>query len=67
MFQRLAAQRLLALFVFGWLMFTFPLLGLWNVDASVFGIPLLPAALFGIWAVLIGLVAWTVERAEGMD
>lgn len=67
MFQRLAAQRLLALFVFGWLMFTFPLLGLWNVDASVFGIPLLPAALFGIWAVLIGLVAWTVEREEGMD
>jgi len=67
MFQRLAAQRLLALFVFGWLMFTFPLLGLWNVDASVFGIPLLPAALFGVWAVLIGLVAWTVERAEGMD
>ncbi|MBE2242963.1 MAG: hypothetical protein IAE86_09420 [Burkholderiaceae bacterium] len=67
MFQRLAAQRLLALFVFGWLMFTFPLLGLWNVDASVFGIPLLPAALFAVWAVLIGLVAWTVERAEGMD
>ncbi len=67
MFQRLAAQRLLALFVFGWLMFTFPLLGLWNVDASVFGIPLLPAALFAIWAVLIGLVAWTVERSEGMD
>ena len=67
MFQRLAAQRLLALFVFGWLMFTFPLLGLWNVDASVFGIPLLPAALFGIWAVLIGFVAWTVERSEGMD
>jgi len=67
MFQRLAAQRLLALFVFGWLMFTFLLLGLWNVDASVFGIPLLPAALFGVWAVLIGLVAWTAERSEGMD
>ena len=47
MFQRLAAQRLLALFMFG--------------------IPLLPAAMFGGWAVLIGLVSWTVERAEGMD
>ncbi|HMN77367.1 MAG TPA: hypothetical protein PKC97_14985 [Burkholderiaceae bacterium] len=67
MFQRLAAQRLLALFVFGWLIFTFPLLGLWNVDASVFGIPLLPLAVFVAWALLIALVAWTVERSEGMD
>lgn len=67
MFQGLAAQRLLALFVFGWLAFTFPLLGLWDLDASVFGIPLLPAAMFVGWAVLIGLVAWTVERSEGMD
>lgn len=64
MFQGLAAQRLLALFVFGWLGFTFPLLGLWDVDASVFGIPLLPAAMFAGWAVLIGLVAWTIERAD---
>ena len=35
MFQGLAAQRLLALFAFGWLAFTFPLLGLWNVDATL--------------------------------
>lgn len=63
MFQGLAAQRLLALFAFGWLAFTFPLLGLWNVDATVLGMPLLPSAMFAGWAVLIGLVAWAVEGA----
>lgn len=67
MFKGLAAQRLLGLFAFGWLAFTFPLLGLWDVDATVLGIPLLPAAMFGGWAVLIGVVAWVVERAGEFD
>lgn len=67
MFQGLAAQRLLGLFAFGWLGFTFPLLGLWDVDATVFGIPLLAAAMFAGWAVLIGLVAVTVERTRESD
>ena len=64
MFQGLVAQRLLALFALGWLLFTFPLLGLWDVEASVLGVPLLPAAMFGGWAVLIGLIAWTVEQSD---
>ena len=64
MFQGLAAQRLLGLFAFGWLGFTFPLLGLWDVDATVFGIPLLAAAMFAGWAVLIGLVAVNVESSQ---
>ncbi len=50
MFRGIAAQRLLALFAFGWLAFTFPLLGLWDVDATVLGVPLLPAAMFVGWA-----------------
>jgi hypothetical protein len=65
MFEGLAAQRLLALFVLGWLMLNFPLLSLWDRGVSVFGIPLLPAALFVGWALLIGLAAWIVERGEG--
>jgi hypothetical protein len=66
MFQGLVAQRLLALFALGWLLFTFPLLGLWDVEASVLGVPLLPAAMFGGWAVLIGLIAWAVEQGDGV-
>ena len=31
-------------------------------DATVLGLPLLPVALFAIWAALIGLLAWAMER-----
>jgi len=61
-FKGLGAQRLLALFVGGWLLFSFPLLGLWDRDATLLGIPLFPAALFIIWALLIAISAWLMER-----
>lgn len=62
MFQGLDAQRLVALFVAGLLLFNFPLLALWDHDARVFGLPLFPTALFLIWALLIAALAWVVER-----
>lgn len=64
MFQGLTAQRLVALFAFGWLTLNLPLLGLWDADATVFGLPLLPAALFAGWAALIAALAWIVDRRE---
>ena len=64
MFEGLAAQRLLGLFALGWLLLNFPLLALWDRDISVFGMPLLPAALFIGWGVLIGLLAWITERSQ---
>ena len=57
----LLAQRLVALFVAGLLLFNFPLLKLWLTDTTVFGLPLLPVALFGAWAVLIGVLVWLME------
>jgi hypothetical protein len=62
MFKGLGAQRLLALFAGGWLVFNFPLLGLWDQDATLLGIPLFPAALFILWALLIAALAWMMER-----
>ncbi len=62
MFQGLDAQRLVALFVAGLLLFNFPLLALWDHDARVLGLPLFPAALFLVWALLIAALAWVVER-----
>ena len=59
-------QRLLALFAAGWLLLNFPLLTLWDRGVTVAGIPLMPAALFAGWALLIGLAAWIVE-APGDD
>ena len=62
MFHGLTAQRLLALFVLGWLLLSFPLLGLWDRDIVVLGLPLLPTAIFVGWAVLIAAIAWISER-----
>jgi hypothetical protein len=59
-------QRLLALFAAGWLLLNFPLLTLWDRGVTVAGIPLMPAALFGGWVLLIGIAAWIVE-APGDD
>lgn len=57
-------QKLIALFLLGWLVFSFPLLALWDHDAIVFGIPALPGGLFLTWLALIGLLAWLMERHE---
>jgi hypothetical protein len=58
------AQRLVALFVLGWLLFSFPLLALFNTGGTVFGIPMLYAWLFGVWAALIAAMVLVVERSS---
>lgn len=63
MFHGLGAQRLVALFVLGWAMLSFPLLALWDHDVLVLGLPMFPLALFGLWFLLIVAVAWVVERS----
>lgn len=67
MAKGLTSQRLVALFGCGWVLLNFPLLGLWDVDATVFGVPLLPAALMALWALLIAAVAWLMERHNAGD
>jgi hypothetical protein len=58
------AQRLVALFVLGCLLFSFPLLSLFNTGGTVFGIPVLYAYLFSVWIGLIALMILVVERAS---
>jgi hypothetical protein len=61
MLKGLQAQRLIALFFAGALLFNFPLLALWDRDALILGLPLFPAALFMLWGLLIALLALVVE------
>jgi hypothetical protein len=65
--MNLVSQRLVALFVAGWLLLSFPLLALWNHDLRLWGLPLFPMALFVIWAGLIALLAWTLEGRDSGD
>ena len=55
-------QRLVALCLLGFLLFSYPLLAVFNVQATWFGIPVLYAYFFLAWAALIGLMALAIER-----
>jgi hypothetical protein len=55
MIRGLGVQRLLALFVAGWLLFDPPLLRLWLADAT---------GLFIAWGLLIAALAWLMERGD---
>jgi hypothetical protein len=57
-------ERLIGLFLLGCLLFNFPLLALFNVRTTVFGIPLLYTYLFAAWTLLIVLVAVIMERSD---
>jgi hypothetical protein len=54
-------QRLIALFIFGWLLFNYPVLSLFNVAAMILGVPVLYAYIFAAWALLVALMAIAVE------
>ena len=57
-------DRLIALFLFGAVALSPPLLGIFRADTMVFGIPLLFLYLFVAWAVLVGLLALIVEKTS---
>ena len=55
-------QRLVGLFLLGCLLFSYPMLVVFNLHASIFGVPVLYAYLFGAWAMLIAGAAYVMER-----
>jgi hypothetical protein len=61
MFAGLRSQRLVGLFALGWLLLNVPLLTLWDRPLMLWGLPLMPLALFGGWGILIVLAAWVAE------
>jgi hypothetical protein len=50
-----------ALCILGWLLFSYPMLAIFNVPATVFGVPVLYAYIFIAWAALIALMAILAE------
>ncbi len=58
------SEKIGALFLLGLALFFPPLLNVFDAgaDITVFGIPLLYFYLFFAWAVLIGLMAFVIER-----
>jgi hypothetical protein len=59
-----ATPRLVAIFVLGFLLFAPPLLGVFDRNTRVAGVPLLWLYLFLAWGLVIGLIAVTVRRSD---
>lgn len=57
-------QRLAALCLLGLLLFSYPVLAVFNVPATLAGIPVLYAYFFLAWAALIALIALVIERPD---
>jgi hypothetical protein len=55
-------QRMIALCMLGCVLFNFPILALFNVPATLLGVPVLYAYIFLAWALLIALMAWVAEK-----
>jgi uncharacterized membrane protein len=52
-------RKLVGVFILGWVLLNYPILSLFNLPATIAGIPLLYAFVFAAWAaivVLIGLI-----------
>lgn len=60
----ITGQRLVAVFLLGCVLFNYPIIALFNRAGEVFDIPLLYFFLFSAWALLIGLMAWAIERGK---
>jgi len=60
-------KRLVALFLFGFVLLNYPILSLVNLDIFVFGLPLQFVYIFGIWGLLILLSALVTMRPSRKD
>jgi hypothetical protein len=54
-------QRFVALCMLGVLLFNYPILALFNVSGTLFGVPMLYAYIFIAWAALIALMALVAD------
>ena len=63
----ITSERLVSLFLLGLLLFNPPLLSIFDSPETVIGIPILYIYLFTAWAVLVLLMALTIESATAGD
>lgn len=58
----LTREWLIAAFMLGAVLFNYPVLSLFNTNATLLGIPVLYVFIFLAWGGLIGLTAWIIGR-----
>ena len=60
-------ERLVALFLFGMILFIPPFINIFNTPVRILGIPTLYLYLFTAWTLLIALLVLVIERPETND
>ena len=60
----LKGQRLVALSMLGVVLFNYPLLAVFNVTATLFGIPVLYVYIFSAWSLFTACMAFVVEARD---
>jgi hypothetical protein len=58
------SKRLVALFLFGFVLLNYPILSLLNINITVFGLPLVYIYILGVWSLLIFLAALVMSRSK---
>ncbi len=61
--RRSLVPALAVLFVLAVLLFSFPLLLIWDKPGELLGAPVLPLGAFLVWGGVIGVLAWLMRRA----
>jgi hypothetical protein len=62
-----ARELLAACFVLFGALLVWPLLSIPNRRVLVAGVPALALYLFAVWALIVGVLAWTAFRSRGED
>ncbi len=60
-------ERLVALFLFGMILFIPPFINIFNTPTRILGIPALYLYLFSAWMLLIALLVLVIERPDADD
>lgn len=55
-------QRLVGVFLLGCVLLNYPVLYLFNRSDEFLGIPIVIAYVFAAWSILIGLMAYAIEK-----
>lgn len=57
----ITGQRLVAVFLIGFVLLNYPILSLFDRPTELFGVPLLFLYVFAAWAGIIAVMAWVIE------
>jgi uncharacterized membrane-anchored protein len=64
--ESIKGRRLVGLFLLGFVLFNYPIVSLFNIEAELLGIPILYHYCFGAWLLVIVLIRY-ITRNQGRD